>query len=161
MMWITGRSTGRNRYLYLIASLALSLTLLVTAATGEPWVDTRNAPLRADIERLSRAGLIQVPINTWPLMWSGVLNDLEPTAGAKTLTILELQNSRARVLAAGRRATRTDRAHQSLSLSAVNQSQLIRHFGDNTRDEAQLTLRRNGISEHFAYNLEISRVKNP
>lgn len=160
-MWITGRSTGRNRHLYRFACLALSLTLYMTVANGEPWVDTRNASLRADIERLSRAGLIQVPINTWPLMWSGVLNDLEPAAGASPVTILALQNSRARVLAAGRRATRADRAQQSLSLSAVNQSQLLRHFGDNARDEAQLTLRRNGISEHFAYNLELSRVKNP
>ena len=54
------------------------LVLLLTAGpcVSEPWLDTRDAGLRADIERLSAAGAVTVPINTWPLMWSGILNDL-------------------------------------------------------------------------------------
>ena len=46
-------------------------------ADAQPWLDTRDSGLRVDIERLSSAGIIKVPINTRPLMWSGILNDLE------------------------------------------------------------------------------------
>jgi hypothetical protein len=142
----------------------LSIMFASQALTAEPWLDTRNAPLRADIERLSRAGLITVPINTWPLAWSGILNDLERDGDTTHATLSKtpkLQNSFSRVLAAGRQATKVDRAEQSINLSAANQSQLIRNFGDSSRDEAQITLRRNGITEHLAYNLELSKTHNP
>ena len=43
----------------------------------------------------------------------------------------------------------------------ANQSQLVRHFGDDNRDEAQVTLSRSGMTEHLAYNLEVSKVLNP
>ena len=81
-MWIIDRSAvvetssvGKNRHNFMALLLILSFFSLF--AKAEPWLDTRNAPLRADIEQLSRAGIISVPINTWPLMWSGILNDLE------------------------------------------------------------------------------------
>jgi len=133
----------------------------VDLVTAEPWLDVRNAPLRADIEQLSRAGIIKVPINTWPLMWAGILNDLEQTESAGRSLKLKLEDSFGRVLAAGRRATRTYQPEHSLRLSVANQSQLVRHFGDDNRDEAQVTLSRSGMTEHLAYNLEVSKVLNP
>ncbi len=51
--------------------LGLTVLLFSLGASNllaEPWVDTRDAWLRADIERLSRAGIIDSPINTWPLI---------------------------------------------------------------------------------------------
>jgi len=130
-------------------------------ASADPWIDTRNAPLRADIEQLSRAGIISVPINTWPLMWSGILNDLERRGTVDTAGNFALQSSYARVLSAGKAAMRVDEPRQSVSLSVASESQLIRHFGDDSREEAQITLRRSSMSERFAYNLEISKTANP
>ena len=91
-----------------VVVLVLLLSFFSLCAKAEPWLDTGNAPLRADIERLSRAGVIQVPINTWPLMWSGILNDLEHRESAAKALSRELQNSLARVLRAGQRATRVN-----------------------------------------------------
>ena len=144
-----------------VVVLVLLMSFFSLCANAEPWLDTGNAPLRADIERLSRAGVIQVPINTWPLMWSGILNDLEHRESAAKALSQELQNSLGRVLRAGQRATRVNHPHQSLALSVANQSQLLRQFGDSSRDEAQITLSRSGMTEHLAYNLEISRTANP
>jgi len=112
-MWIIDRSgvveangVGKNRHQVVISVLVLCLFSLF--AKAEPWLDTHNAPLRADIEQLSRAGIISVPINTWPLMWSGILNDLERRDSVPRALSLELQNSLTRVLTAGRHATRVD-----------------------------------------------------
>ncbi|MDC1513943.1 hypothetical protein N8456_07615 [Porticoccaceae bacterium] len=116
-----------------VVVLVLLLSFFSLCAKAEPWLDTGNAPLRADIEQLSRAGVIRVPINTWPLMWAAILNDLEHRQSAAKALSQELQNSLARVLKAGQRATRVNHSHQSLSLSVANQSQLLRQFGDSSR----------------------------
>lgn len=128
-------------------------------AVAEPWLDARDAGLRIDIERLSNAGIIKVPINTWPLMWMSVLNDIE-SSDPKALPE-KLKNSYARVLTAGKKATRINNPSQSISLSVANQSQLFRHYGDKAREEAELTLRRKGITNNLTYNIEITKTQNP
>jgi len=146
----------RRRLLGILLLCTLGITNLVGA---EPWLDTRDAGLRMDIERLSNAGVIKVPINTRPLMWSGILADLE--ASDERALPEKLINSYARVVTAGRKASRINRPHQSLRVSAADQSQLFRHFGDKSRDEAELTMRRHGMTEHLAYNLEVTKIFNP
>ena len=144
----------------------LAVPVVVTAIimmplklSAEPWVDTRDPWLRMDIETLSEAGLIQVPVNTWPLMWSGILYDLQRAdlQGHSQRTI----DSHARLMAAGSSASKINRPQQSLQLAAANDSQTFRHFGESVRDKGQLRLRRHGLTQHFAYNIEVSEVHNP
>lgn len=128
-------------------------------AAAEPWLDTIDAGLRIDIERLSNAGIITVPINTRPLMWVNILNDIE---GRNVKALPEkLKNSYARVLAAGNKAIRINNPSQSVRLSVANESQLFRHFGDKAREEAEITLRRKNTTENFTYNIEITKTQNP
>lgn len=158
------RSYGRIKSAYksslagclLFISLCLSSTCLFAA---EPWLDARDSALRIDVERLSNGGIIKVPINTYPLMWVGVLNDLETTE-IKSVPD-NLKNSFARVLSAGRDSTRMKRSNQSARLSLANEPQVLRHFGDKAREEFELTLRRNSINENYAYNLELTKSVNP
>jgi hypothetical protein len=128
-------------------------------AVAEPWLDARDAGLRIDIERLSNAGIIKVPINTWPLMWASILGELE-TGDTKALPE-KFKNSYARVLEAGKKATRINKPDQSVRLSAASDSQLLRNFGDKAREEAEITLRRKGITNNFAYNFEVTISQNP
>ena len=60
------------------ALILLLITIAAPKAIGSsldrsPWVDTRDAWLRADIERLARASIIHAPINIWPLMWASII----------------------------------------------------------------------------------------
>ena len=153
--------TKRQKCLLLVVQLTILMTgfTAIENTTAEPWIDTRDSWLRADIERLSQAGIITVPITTWPLMWSGILNDLE-RAQLKSIKPV-LQDTYARVLSAGKRATRSNQYHQSARLSLATESQLFRHYGDNAREEGELSVRRNGMTDHFAYNLELTRTQNP
>jgi len=163
-MLITGRSprykaTNIRLKRYLLFALLSSIFSAAHLANAEPWLDTRDSGLRVDIERLSSAGIIKVPINTRPLMWSSILNDLE-TADSKTVPE-QLKNSFARVISTGRKVSRINNPHQSLKLSVATESQLLRHFGDSAREKTELSLRRNGITEHFAYNLEVTKTVSP
>ena len=164
-MLITGRSPRYLLKVYyrrlkanLLWTLIIAVVSAVSLADAEPWLDTRDSALRVDIERLSNAGIIKVPINTRPLMWSGLINDLEIT-DSKALP-KHLMNSFSRVKSAAKKATRINNPYQSVKLSAANESQLFRHFGDSAREQGELSLRRNAITEHFAYNLEINKTLN-
>jgi hypothetical protein len=151
-----GSPNGMLRNCLLLAVFSITAVNLNAA---EPWLDSRDTGLRVDIERLSNAGIIKVPINTRPLMWLSILNNLDDT-DAKALPA-KLKNSYARVLTAGKKATRISRPSQSIRLSVANESQLFRHFGDKAREEAEITLRQKGITEHFTYNLEVTKTSNP
>ena len=156
--YIAGNRAAGLKRLLVMAILAIGLGA-ANLAVAEPWIDSRDSGLRLDIERLSQSGIIKVPINTWPLMWSAVLNDLEGT-DLKTVPD-NLRDSFARVSQAGWSASKINRPSQSIRLSSAGESQLIRHFGDKAREENEITLRRNSMTEHFAYNLEVTKTFNP
>lgn len=147
-------TVGRYAAIVLVGLMAGQIT-----AQAEPWVDTRDAWLRADIERLAQAGVIKVPINTWPLMWASIMSDLE-VADIKN-TPIALQGSHNRLLSAGKDATRANEPHQSIKLSAASESQTFRHFGDSAREAGEFTVRRSGLTDHLAYNLEVTHVIDP
>jgi hypothetical protein len=156
-------TTGLSVRTLLVAKIKIFIlaVLFVSVSAGtaaEPWIDTRHPMLRTDIERLSQAGIITVPINTWPLMWGGILNNLETY---KNPILPELQDSYGRAVSAGRRATRTGSIRLEARLSVASESQLFRHYGGQPRDRASISLRRRNITDHFAYNLEITRVNHP
>lgn len=126
---------------------------------AEPWLDPSNALLRSDIERLSSAGIINTPINTWPLMWANILDHID--SADVTGQPQSIIDSYARVKRQGERSTRVNRPHQSIKLSLANDSQVLRHFGNSVRDEGQLTLFQQGLTQHLAYKLEVSQVQDP
>lgn len=137
--------------------LWIALIFCPQVCLSEPWIDTRDAGLRADIERLSAAGALTTPINTWPLMWSGILNDLEMFDAQKHP---RLQDSYGRVMAMGNKALRSSALGASAKLSLASDTGLWRHFGADSRDEGSLSMRRSGLSKHFAYNLELTQIHN-
>ena len=126
---------------------------------AEPWLDPSNALLRSDIERLSSAGIINTPINTWPLMWANILDHID--SADVTGQPQSIIDSYARVKRQGERSTRVNRPHQSIKLSLANDSQVLRHFGNSVRDEGQLTLFQQGLTQHLAYKLEVAQVQDP
>ena len=79
--------------------LAIVLSAWSPLIIAEHWIDTRDQWLRSDIERLAQAQIIRAPINTWPLMWPSLLEDLSDTPLAQIPK--RLTDSHARVLAAG------------------------------------------------------------
>ncbi|MEW6990882.1 capsule assembly Wzi family protein [Colwelliaceae bacterium 6441] len=43
---------------------------------AEPWVDTSNIFLRANIQYLADKGIIKAPVTTFPLMWQDIASDI-------------------------------------------------------------------------------------
>jgi len=132
--------------------------LLQNTLIAEPWIDTRNNWLRADIETLSDAGIITVPITTYPLMWSGIIRDIDNT---------NIENVAARykdvfwrVKKAGKVALSKTEVKQT-RVSISSNAQEYRSFGDEARERNEISARRYNLNKTFAWNLEVTRVDEP
>nr|WP_247664813.1 capsule assembly Wzi family protein [Pseudoalteromonas sp. MMG010] len=60
-----------------------------TSVYAEPWVKPDDYGLRADIQQLADAGIIQAPVTTYPLMWNSFIHDLNNIAPASVSANLQ------------------------------------------------------------------------
>lgn len=137
------------------------ITLLILSASiskAEPWLDTRDAWLRADIEVLANEGIIKTPITTWPLPWAPIIKDLE--AASRTDLDESILPVFLRVKRKARIETDTE-VYKRLTFKAGNQSKLLRHFGDDRREKAEVSSRLAGVSKNFAWNIEATKAFDP
>lgn len=56
--------------------LLLSSVLLSSTITAEQWIDSDSTHLRAAIEQLVSEGVINRPVNRYPLNWQGIAQDI-------------------------------------------------------------------------------------
>ncbi len=131
--------------------------MLATPAFAGWWIDADDLALRNDIQLLSDAGYIRQPINTYPLMWSGILQDLQ-SADTTTLSP-QMQEALQRVMMIWQRDRREVQA--SLSLAGETEQPAFVRFGDTLRDKAQAQVSGSYQTEHFSAKLQVSQVSQP
>lgn len=135
------------------------LLLLFSAnALAEPWLDTRDVWLRADIEQLASEGIIKAPITTWPLPWASIIKDLEAASEEDMdpdMVPAFLRLKRKAGIEMG------SNGQTSISLRAGNQNKVLRQFGDERREEAELSVRTSGLGKTLAWNIEATKAVDP
>lgn len=143
----------------LIGTLLLVVILFsATCITAEPWINTSDLSLRSDIETLSDIGVIKAPISTYPLMWSGIIKDIEATDIGDVKA--EYKKVYWRVKKLGKLAL-SNKPKRLLRASVGNAEQVFRSFGDSTRGKAELTASATSMNKSFAWNLQVNRVYDP
>lgn len=50
--------------------------LLSSSAFAAPWIDTEDPMLRMSVQALADANIIKRPVNTYPLFWKGIAQDI-------------------------------------------------------------------------------------
>ncbi len=129
------------RFAYCVALLSSSQII------AAPWIDTSDRHLRADIQLLADYGLITVPVNTYPLMWFGIANDLAQLS--LPAVPAELQPALHRVQLHYKRAQQSSSA--MLEAAAASDSARFQQFGNHYREQYQLT----GAYEHLSNRLSV------
>lgn len=122
-----------------VLSKAVLATLGLSLATGlqaTPWVKTDDQFLQQSIQLLANAGHINIPVNTWPLMWQPIMEELQ-LINTQSLTQAELF-AYLRVQSAASFAQRTTIKTASLQASSDPLAQA--GFGQQYRDKASATL---------------------
>ncbi|WP_299802942.1 capsule assembly Wzi family protein [uncultured Shewanella sp.] len=128
------------------------------ASIAAPWVDTSDIYLRADIQALADAGVITVPVNTYPLMWSGIGGDLAKVEPS-TLTP-GLVEAFSRVNYYYRNAV-DNRGNISVKLAAASDPARFQHFGSDYREQGEASTSYEYLGERFAYKVSASANYDP
>ncbi|ABL98323.1 capsule assembly Wzi family protein [Shewanella amazonensis] len=129
---------------------ALSLALLSASTLAAPWVDASDIYLRADIQALADAGVITMPVNTFPLMWSGIgvdLNKAEPS-----LLTPEMAAAYARVNYYYRQAVE-NRGNTRLKAVGATDEARFQHFGSDYREQGELKASHEYMDNRFAFKV--------
>ncbi|GAA4348908.1 capsule assembly Wzi family protein [Kangiella taiwanensis] len=140
----------------LIFGCYLAVGALTTQA--EPWLDTRDAWLRADVEALSGHGIINTPITTWPLPWARIVKDIDKAS------LIDVPDELMPALMRLKRKARIETSKGSrseLALRAGTQGRVLRDFGDSRREKAEITSRNMGVTQSLAWNIEATKAFDP
>jgi hypothetical protein len=140
------------------ALLGSALMLMTSFAHGDPWIAPGDATLRHHIEVLADAHVLHVPVTAWPLMWSGIADDIR-TTDTGTLDPLT-QESLAYVRAALQRETGHD-AQLSARLEAGSSPEAYHDFGTTRREKTEATAGIAGMGDRWAARLDATAVQDP
>jgi hypothetical protein len=137
------------------------LLILLSASIifAGPWIGPDDSGLRSDIQLLADAGVITAPVTTWPLMWSGVIRDIEKV-DSRTLSEKSLYDAYRRIRFAFRGAAEPG-IHPFYSLSLSNNAKVFRYFGDTFRERGEITGGSDWIGDRFAFRLQATQVLDP
>ena len=122
-------------------------------ALAGPWISPGDETLRHHIQVLADAGVIRVPLTTWPLMWSGIKYDLDSAEAYELSTGQQLSLGYVRF--ALRRDTNDD--VRLTWRGDIRQSpHLFTYFANSQRDQAETSLSADWMNKHFAGQLKLS-----
>ena len=138
----------------------LGFALLLWAATAlpsiaSPWAEVGDNQLRADIELLQSAGVVDDITTQWPLPWQSVLLDLSRADMA--VQPAAVQAAAQRVLARAQAATAPGLAAWA-SLDATNKPGLVYGFDGMSRGEGQAQLSLEGTSGAFSGRISLGAL---
>ena len=125
------------------------LLALVGNAGAAPWVEPGDMRMRHSLQVLSDHGAMDTPLNTWPVMWSGVGDELRRSSSG---TSVAPGQARAYVQFEQQRYARRGWTGE-VEASAANQAPLFRGFGNQARDKGGVGVGLNWTGREWAVGL--------
>jgi hypothetical protein len=114
------------------------------------WVNPDDAHLRADIQALASAKIIRVPVTTYPLMWDGVVKDIESYEHLASTVLLKQALVRVK-----QEYRKSQEQHITLSAGlASGEAKRFNHFGSPIREQGELTAGYQDSGSWWDYNIE-------
>ncbi|MGI2081629.1 capsule assembly Wzi family protein [Shewanella putrefaciens] len=142
----------------ILATSVASSLLFSSILTAAPWVDASDIYLRADIQALADAGVITVPVNTYPLMWSGIGGDLAKVE--PELLSSALVQAFARVNFYYHNAV-DNRGNTRIKLSAATDPARFQHYGSDYREKGEALASYEYLGSRIAYKTTVAETYDP
>ncbi|WP_286234968.1 capsule assembly Wzi family protein [Thalassotalea sediminis] len=132
----------------LLLSSFLAIVFFTASVKADPWVDTSNSFLRANIQWLADVGILKTPVTTFPLMWHDIARDLD------AIYIGQLdQKTRESVLYVKHQLKLAKRNSKTITASAATDNKRFTSFGEDYRNKYHLNVATNWISDRFAFRV--------
>ena len=136
--------------------LFILFLFISSRSIAEPWVDTSNIFLRAQIQYLSDVGLIKTPITTYPLMWHDIAKDLKDIPFQSLTT--RSNNAYYYVMHQLKLAKRNQK---TIELNASLEDKRFTSFGESFRDKNNIGVSTTWMADSFAIKVATSYNPSP
>lgn len=126
--------------LAVLASISLS-----TQSIAEPWIDTSDIYLKANIQLLADTGHITTPVTTYPLMWHDIIRDI------KTIELSNLSaNQEDAYHYINHQFKLANKNQTRIKAKISNDDSRFTSFGDQTSDRNNFSIHSSFMFENFA-----------
>lgn len=137
----------------------LLLTFVAVSAEADPLARPGDMLLRHDIRLLTDEGIIDLPINTWPIPWADVFDQLNRSTTA--LPSPEVTAAMARLRERARWELDTGEWYLTGWASAAAEPRVIRTFEDTPREDAEAGVAFSWTGHRFTVNLSAAYANDP
>lgn len=149
-----------NRLYRLKLILGLALLFLPLLGTAGPWLDPGNQRLRHDLQLLADAGIIHIPIQSWPVQAA----DVDLAINRLSIANLDspaLQRALSRVQRIVRREARGGRWRTHVSTGLAVNPEPVRSFNASQREDTEVELGAQWMGGRFASRIQGQWLHEP
>jgi hypothetical protein len=144
-----------SKSLFTALILAVSITLS-THSLAEPWIDTSDIYLKANIQLLADTGHIVTPVTTYPLMWQDIIRDI------KNIDLNNLSPNQKNAYHYIKHQFRLASSNQTRIKAQVGfENKRFTSFGDQVSDRNSVSVHTSYMSDNFAAKLSPSYTHDP
>jgi len=134
----------------------ISLLLLSSSLTAQPWIDTSDIYLKANIQLLADTGKIITPVTTYPLMWADIIRDVQHV---KVAQLTPNQKSAYYYIKHQFKLAKQNQTRIKVNIATENKR--FTSFGDSNSDKKALSIQSSFMHENFAANITTTYAHNP
>jgi hypothetical protein len=145
----------------LLHSAALALLMLAsTTVLADPWALSGDVALRHDLRLLADAGIVDAPVNAWPIPWAAIASGLE-SSRADTNEDPAVSAARARMKSRLNRVRDLQGLQPNVRLAARTDEFWLRTFDATPRDEGEARIGASWMGSRFAARAQVSYAHDP
>lgn len=138
-----------------------ALTLLMgmslnTQSLAEPWIDTSDIYLKANIQLLADTGHITTPVTTYPLMWHDIIRDI------KSIELNDLSsNQESAYHYINHQFKLANRNQTRIKAQVANKNKRFTSFGDQVTEKNSFSVQSSIMFENVAIKFAPSYTLDP
>ena len=141
---------------YLLVLILFAQCWHSSKAQAEPWINTNDAYLRGCIHQLSQSGVLVVPVNTYPLMWTSIKSQLDQLAD------VDVENKNLAALHCVKNTLRYAKMNNAgIRISATSQDRQFNSYGEVWREEAGINLYKSFMGDAWAAKISVHLRNKP
>lgn len=132
----------------------MAVTTFISTASAQQWAPVGDSNLRRDVDILKTYGIIEGPVNTWPMSWRQITNNIGMSADQTypVHIMRAIDRVRRKIPNKGFRGSATARY--------TNEPSLVRGFGDTARSDADMTISAGLTEEKIDANVTVNYRDN-
>lgn len=134
-----------------LSAASIGLSLVTFNVFSSPWVDTEDPYLKASIMTLAAAGIINSPVNTYPLMYKSIISDIQAAKNKGVPEHLEFALKHVEHAITHNQKPQTS----GIKLKIASDNNEFQSFGTRYNSKAELNIFNEYIADNWAFKTSV------